>query len=97
MSDGAAIWADAMIAAALAAIDPPAVSILLRAGAGPVREQWLDLVRDLMPQSTSLRKLPPSISDDRLLGGLDLAATLQAGPSCSAACLPRPMAACWSP
>ncbi|MGJ5179159.1 magnesium chelatase subunit D [Bradyrhizobium oligotrophicum] len=79
MSDGAAIWADAVIAAALAAIDPAAASILLRAGAGPVREQWLDLLRELMPSSAPLRKLPASISDDRLLGGLDLAATLQAG------------------
>ncbi|CCD90158.1 Magnesium-chelatase 60 kDa subunit (Mg-protoporphyrin IX chelatase) (Mg-chelatase subunit D) [Bradyrhizobium sp. ORS 285] len=78
MSDGAAIWADAVIAAALAAIDPTA-SVLLRAGAGPVREQWLELLRELMPASVQLRKLPPSISDDRLLGGLDLAATLQAG------------------
>ncbi|NPV20580.1 magnesium chelatase subunit D [Bradyrhizobium aeschynomenes] len=79
MSDGAAIWADAMIAAALAAIDPGAASVLLRAGAGPVREQWLDLLRELTPSTTAVRKLPPSISDDRLLGGLDLAATLQAG------------------
>jgi len=79
VSDGAAIWADAMIAAALAAIDPASASVLLRAGAGPVREQWLDLLRELTPSSTSLRKLPPAISDDRLLGGLDLAATLQTG------------------
>lgn len=79
MSDGAAIWADAMIAAALAAIDPAAASVMLRAGAGPVREQWLELLRELTPATTVLRKLPPSISDDRLLGGLDLAATLQAG------------------
>ncbi|CAL75486.1 Magnesium-chelatase 60 kDa subunit (Mg-protoporphyrin IX chelatase) (Mg-chelatase subunit D) [Bradyrhizobium sp. ORS 278] len=77
MTDGAAIWADAVIAAALAAIDPSS-SVLLRAGAGPVREQWLEMLRELMPASVPLRKLPPSISDDRLLGGLDLAATLQA-------------------
>ncbi len=79
MSDGAAIWADAMIAAALAAIDPAPASVLLRAGAGPVREQWLDLLRELVPATTAIRKLPASISDDRLLGGLDLAATLQVG------------------
>ncbi|MGY3447873.1 magnesium chelatase subunit D [Bradyrhizobium sp. USDA 4353] len=78
MSEGAAIWADAVTAAALAAIDPTA-SVLLRAEAGPVREQWLDLLRELTPLSVTIRKLPPSISDDRLLGGLDLAATLQAG------------------
>ncbi|CCD98518.1 magnesium chelatase subunit D [Bradyrhizobium sp. STM 3809] len=78
MSEPAAIWGDALIAAALAAIDP-AASVLLRAAAGPVREQWLDLLRDLTPPSTAIRKLPPSISEDRLLGGLDLAATLQAG------------------
>ncbi len=44
-----------------------------------MREQWLELLRELIPPSVQLRKLPPSISDDRLLGGLDLAATLQAG------------------
>jgi magnesium chelatase subunit D len=79
VSDGAAIWADAMIAAALAAIDPAAASVLLRAGAGSVREQWLELLRELTPSTTAIRKLPASISDDRLLGGLDLAATLQSG------------------
>jgi magnesium chelatase subunit D len=36
-------------------------------------------LRDALPAGTPWRKLPPGVSDDRLLGGLDLAATLAAG------------------
>lgn len=79
MSDGATIWTDAMTAAALFAVDPVGSGVLLRAAAGPVRDEWLALVRKLLPDTIPMRKLPPSISDDRLLGGIDLAATLQAG------------------
>ncbi|MFX6819229.1 hypothetical protein ABTH35_19900, partial [Acinetobacter baumannii] len=53
--------------------------IRLRSGAGPVRDSWLAALRDCLPRTVPVRKLPPSISDDRLLGGLDLAATLQSG------------------
>ena len=51
----------------------------LRALAGPVRERWLALLRELLPAGTPLRRLPLHVGDGRLLGGLDLAATLRAG------------------
>ncbi|KAA5603051.1 magnesium chelatase subunit D [Blastochloris sulfoviridis] len=73
-------WVDAVRAAALFAVDPIGlVGIVLRAHAGPVRDRWLDHVRDLLPTSVPVRRLPLHITDARLLGGLDLAATLAAG------------------
>jgi magnesium chelatase subunit D len=67
-------------AAALLAVDPTGLGgLLLRAQAGPVRDAWLTLLRSLMPAGTSLQRLPLQASDDRLLGGLDLAATLAVG------------------
>lgn len=80
MSDGAAIWGHAVEAAALTAVDPIGLGgIRLQAGPGPVRERWLAVFQGYLPSATPLRKLPPAISDGRLLGGIDLAATLQAG------------------
>lgn len=82
MSDapGAAAWQDATLAAALVAIDPLGLGgVLVRARPSPVRDRWLGLLRALLPAGMGLRKLPPSVGDDRLLGGLDLAATLRAG------------------
>ena len=80
MRTGAEIWSDAMIAAVLFAVDPiGAGGVCVRAGAGPVRDRWLKVLRDLLPASVPFRKLPPGITDGRLLGGVDLAATLQAG------------------
>jgi magnesium chelatase subunit D len=75
-----ALWADALAAAALFAIDPVGTGgILVRAAAGPVRDQWLALLRDMLPADARLRRMPARIEDGRLLGGLDLAATLRAG------------------
>ncbi len=72
-------WGDALLAAALFAVDPPGTGIALRARAGPVRDAWLGHLRDLLPTGEPFRRLPAHITDDRLLGGLDLAATLRAG------------------
>ncbi|TXM71070.1 magnesium chelatase subunit D [Methylobacterium sp. WL12] len=77
---GAGRWADAIRVAALLAADPQAcVGIRLRAGAGPVRDAWLRHLTDRLATGTPVRRCPPGIGDDRLLGGLDLAATLSAG------------------
>ncbi len=73
-------WADAALAAALFAVDPAGTAgVWLRALAGPVRDRWLGLLRELLPAGDALRRVPLHISDDRLLGGLDLSATLRAG------------------
>ena len=75
-----AAWSDASRAAALLAVDPAGLGgIWLRAGAGPVRERWTAQLLHLLPAGTPVRRLPVHIADDRLLGGLDLAATLHAG------------------
>ncbi|NBB82470.1 MAG: magnesium chelatase ATPase subunit D, partial [Alphaproteobacteria bacterium] len=78
--EAAGLWADACLAAALTAIDPPGLGgLVLRAHAGPVRDRWLALIRDFLPEAAPWRRVPLSIADGRLLGGLDLAATLSAG------------------
>jgi magnesium chelatase subunit D len=79
-------WEDAVLAAALMSVDPVGTGgVSLRALAGPVRDQWLTVMRDLQPEGTPMRRIPLHVSDGRLLGGLDLAATLSAG---------RPVAEC---
>jgi magnesium chelatase subunit D len=68
---------DALWALAALAVDPRGLKgIWLRAPLGPVREDWLlglkALRRDVI-------KIPSNIDAERLLGGLDLAKTLQLG------------------
>ncbi len=73
-------WADSMDALALFAVDPHGLGgVLLRARAGPVRDRWLHALREALPPSAPVRRVPLQIGDGRLLGGLDLAATLNAG------------------
>jgi magnesium chelatase subunit D len=73
-------WTDATLAAALFAVDPAGVvGVSLRAHAGPVRDRWLAMLRAWLPEAVPLRRLPLHITDGRLLGGLDLAATLRVG------------------
>lgn len=73
-------WADAVLAASLFAIDAAGtVGVSLRSLAGPARDAWLALLRKRLPPSAPVRRVPLNISDGRLLGGLDLAATLDAG------------------
>ncbi len=68
------VWDDAVQSAALYSVDPVGTGgIAVRAQAGPVRDRFLALIAGPM------RRMPASIADDALLGGLDLAATLRAG------------------
>ena len=77
---GAAAWLNAAAAMALFAVDPHGLGGLhLRAGAGGVRDHWLADLKALLPADEPLRRLPGHIADDRLLGGLDLSATLASG------------------
>ena len=73
-------WHDACWAAALFAVDPAGTGVALRALAGPVRVRWLALLRGLLPDGP-IRTIPLNIADARLLGGLDLAATLPTVPA----------------
>ncbi len=78
MSAMAAAWSDAALAAALLAVDPKLGGACLRARSGPAQAAWLALYRALDPDRPVVR-LPPGTADERLDGGLDLAATLAAG------------------
>jgi len=73
------VWADAMLAAALVAVDRGLGGVAIRAAPGPVRDAWLTGFRALLPPGAAWRRMPPGIGDDRLLGGLDLAAALGSG------------------
>lgn len=71
---------DAHHAAALLAVDPLGLGgAVLRAAPGPCRDRWLALLRHALPDGTAWRRLPPDTPDSRVLGGLDLGATLVAG------------------
>ena len=68
-----------MLALSLFAIDPAGLGgLLVRGRAGPARDALIAALRE-MTAGAPVRRLPVSISDDRLLGGLDLAATLALG------------------
>jgi magnesium chelatase subunit D len=79
-TDSAAAWAEAVLAAELFALAPHALGGLsLRGWPGPARDRLCGWLRDLMPAHAPLLRLPLNITDDRLLGGLALAATLRQG------------------
>ena len=66
-------------AALLCAVDPVGLGgVALRCAAGPQRDAWLAGFRALMGQAP-WRRIPPDLPDNRLLGGLDLTATLALG------------------
>ena len=73
-------WEEAVLAATLFAVDPAGLgSIRVRARPGPAREEWLNIVSDILPRDTPVRRIPVNITAGRLLGGMDLAATLKLG------------------
>ena len=75
----AAALSEAMVAA-LFAVDPVGFGgVVLRSGAGPARDRWLARLAQWLPAGTPWRRVPLHVNDDRLLGVLDLSATLQAG------------------
>jgi magnesium chelatase subunit D len=68
---------DAVHAAALLAIDPALGGVVIRSWSGPARDAYVQNAIALRPGP--VKKMPLGIADDRLLGGLDLTATLAAG------------------
>ncbi len=73
-------WQDALLVAHVLAQDLPGLGgVLLRCGAGPVRDAWLAELKRALPAETPIRRMPASMTDDRLYGGIDIAATLRAG------------------
>ena len=78
--DGMTLREDAVAAGAIFCIDPFGVGgVALRSAPGPIRDRWLDLLRASFPNPRAIRRVPLNAGDDRLLGGLDLAASLRAG------------------
>src|SRR4051812_9857718 len=71
-------WRRAALAGALFAVDP-GIGLWLRGGHGPARDALLTLLQDWFGPDKPWRKAPLGVGDDRLLGGLDVAATLRAG------------------
>ncbi len=71
--------ADAALATELLAVDPRGLGgAVVRAAPGPHRDQVCAWVRALAPDAPMLR-VPPHVTEDRLLGALSLAATLREG------------------
>jgi magnesium chelatase subunit D len=76
----AARWSDALLAASLFAVDPVGIGgVVVRSSPDPLRDWWLSALAGMLPKAAPQRRLPLNIADNRLLGGLDLAATLRAG------------------
>ena len=72
-------WELAVRVAVLFAIDPAGLGgVRVRAHAGPVRDAGLAMLKAFMGGRAWIR-VPQSVTDERLLGGLDLPATLSAG------------------
>ena len=70
----------AQAAGVLFVIDPHGLGgLVVRSRAGPLRDHFLLKLRTLMPHEAPWRRLPAGIADERLDGGLDLAATLALG------------------
>ena len=72
MSAGAAL--EALLA------DPRGTGgVVLRSGPCPGRDLWISHLKAHLPPDTPLLRLPAGITPDRLLGGMDLGATLTTG------------------
>jgi magnesium chelatase subunit D len=75
-------WTAAELAAAAVAacaVAPHGVGgVRLRGPVGPARDEWLAALRRMLPDAP-IRRLPAGTTVDRLLGGLDLPATLATG------------------
>ncbi len=72
--------ADAATVAALLAVDPVGLGgVALRSAPGVERDEWLGLLKELLPPDAPFRRIPLNINDAALLGGLNLGATLHAG------------------
>lgn len=73
---------DALIAARLCAIDPGLGGMILRGG-GELRDLVIAELRAGLPEGAPVRRVPSHIDDERLLGGIDLTATLARGSAVS--------------
>ncbi len=71
---------DTQLVATLLAVNPTGLGgVSLRALSGPDRDGFLEAVRAMYPDAAPWIKVPVTVGMDRLLGGLDFAATIAAG------------------
>lgn len=74
-------WRNATLALTLLAVDPIGLGgIWVRARSGPVRDRFIAAIGPNIAEKP-LQRLHPSVTDNQLFGGLDLAATLDIGHS----------------
>ena len=72
--------ADAWRAAACLCVDPTGLGgAVVRGDPGEECERWLEGLRTLLPQGEQLRRVPAHIDEERLMGGIDLPASLRLG------------------
>ena len=76
-------FADALTAARLCAIDPGLGGMILRGG-DALRDAVIAELHTSIADGAPLRRMPAHIDDDRLLGGIDLTATLALGRAVTA-------------
>ena len=70
---------DAALVVSLFAVDPAGTGgVCVRSPAHQARDIWLQMLRETLPAGTPVRRVPFNLPDGRLLGGLDLVATMQA-------------------
>ena len=76
-------WLACLQAAQLITLAPHQFGgVIVRARSGPVRERWLRIFEQLAQHkglTTPIRKIPGTISDENLLGGLDIENTITRG------------------
>jgi magnesium chelatase subunit D len=77
-------WSDALLAAQVLAAGAGLFGgVRLRAGAGPVRDHWLQMARAMVDAKAGSKRpwirIPASSAAGRLTGGIDITATLTAG------------------
>ncbi len=70
-------WRRACLAAEVFALAPLGAGSSSAAARARSRDAWLRRLRAALPADAPMRRMPASIADDRLLGGLDIAATLR--------------------
>ncbi|MEH6720444.1 MAG: magnesium chelatase subunit D [Aurantimonas endophytica] len=74
----AALWAEAVEAMTLFAVDP-GIGLRLRSRAGFARDNLMRQLTALLPAGEPVRRMPAGCTTDAVTGGIDLAATLAAG------------------
>ncbi len=77
------LWSDAILAARLFAKfvhedQFHLAGIRVKANAGPVRDMWMDVLKNELPEETIIQHIPLGITPDRLIGGIDIGRTIAA-------------------